>query len=201
MKVNLPFVHYTIFSKKLNFDQNEELIRVLKSDMIANDKNQFNQFYPEKPTNDVLTKFEVEVCCFLESILENEYEYDIEGMSFEITSTWYNETNEKNKQIKLHSHPNSWFSAVYYPEGTNGTKITFINDNRPNIFMPKIKNFNALNSTYMNYEFEPNTLIIFPSWIQHFVTHDDDTKVRKSISCNIFPRGIINTEKTVELCI
>ena len=85
-----------------------------------------------------------------------------------------------------HTHSNNIFSGVYYLEG--GSQIQFF-DPRPqaSVLHPNLKYTNFDNSGMIGFDAEKGTGLIFPSWLQHWVTKTNKTRI--SISWNILLRG------------
>ena len=109
------------------------------------------------------------------------YKYD----SFDITGMWANKL-EKGDTHPPHTHSNNIFSGVYYLEG--GSEIQFF-DPRPQstVLHPNLKYTNFDNSGMIGFDAEKGTGLIFPSWLQHWVTKTNKTRI--SISWNILLRG------------
>lgn len=94
-----------------------------------------------------------------------------------------------------HTHPNSIISAVFfYGEMSDDTsKIVF---NQNSIFrgvdtvqlQVKENKKYAWRSQGISFNFEPGTLLIFPSFLPHSVPENKTRIVRKSLSMNIVPK-------------
>ena len=131
----------------------------------------------------------------VELVLESyQYEYD----TFIITGMWANilKTNEFHRP---HTHSNNILSGVYYVESDESVNINFI-DPRPqaNVFEPTIKSFNVENSSRYFYPSLENRLIIFPSWLQHYVSNNKSKLNRVSIAFNIMLKGKINVPESLQ---
>ena len=100
----------------------------------------------------------------------------------DITEIWSN-ISPRGKNHPYHTHPNSIFSGVYYI--TEGEPTIFV-DPRP-----------AKDAFQLKGHIEPlpfiaaipNKLIIFPSWLPHYVNPNTTSDIRKTISFNILLRG------------
>jgi len=111
-------------------------------------------------------------------------EYDTE--KFKITLMWANKTSKQGFH-RIHYHPNSYFSGVFYL--SSGAPTVFKD---PNIFRAASLLNVASNEPKENaYYTEPGSLLIFPSWLYHG-THDNDTDSRMTISFNTLPSGETN---------
>ena len=147
------------------------------------------------------------------------YEKDVCGfkkdLKLKITESWYRETvphiegvRVPNNNHEMHNHPNSLLSGCIYlnvpdqpsdveiPEwdGKGHDGINFVHKEGRGIF----KNFNfeydhnvtKYNSTNSFLKVESGDIILFPSYIDHFVSHNlSKTETRKIISFNTFIEG------------
>ena len=103
-----------------------------------------------------------------------------------ITQFWIN-SNFNESIIRPHRHPDGFFSAVYWPlADENSSPLGFITPNQQlaHVIRPQyIKNFNAFNSEQFFFKPVQNCLLIFPSWMWHYVAHrSNDSKNRFSIA-------------------
>ena len=104
----------------------------------------------------------------------------------EITEMWGN-VSPPGKEHEYHNHPNNVFSGIYYL--TDGMPTTFVDprpannllqiDHRPNKYMGNIITMRAV----------PNSMLIFDSWLCHYVAVNNTPNTRKTISFNIIFRG------------
>jgi uncharacterized protein (TIGR02466 family) len=102
---------------------------------------------------------------------------------FLIRSMWGN-INPKGGFNFSHVHPTGWLSAVYYvsiPEGCPG--ITF-EDPRPAKHMD-FQHSCLVNDLYHEHKPKDGQLVLFPSWLPHFVNINDSDHSRMSISFNV----------------
>lgn len=100
-----------------------------------------------------------------------------------IRSMWGN-INPKGGMNFTHVHPSGWLSGVYYiqlPEGTN--QITF-EDPRPARMMDFQRSC-LVNDEYFAHNPKVGELLLFPSWLPHFVPPNTSDENRISISFNI----------------
>ena len=127
----------------------------------------------------------------------NVYEYD--SITPHVVSMWGNVLGEKG-YIHAHSHSNSMFSGVWYPEDAPETEegslsncIKLIDPTRIKFFfMPHIKKKNPLNSGEVFIKPKKGMCLIFPSWLEHDTMPNENPFVQRySISFNIFPKGIL----------
>jgi len=112
--------------------------------------------------------------------------YPLHNIQLSLDEYWINE-NKKNNYNRLHIHPGSQFSGVYYvnaPE--NCGSIKFIRNDISSQYLGLIEFFKDSDS-YINYTFIPyqGLMIIFPSNLQHEVEPNLSDLPRISIAFNI----------------
>mgnify|MGYP003665135022 FL=1 len=103
-----------------------------------------------------------------------------------IQKFWANVNNNANISMP-HRHPESFFSAIYYPQvGKNPGTLSFLNPNQQHSYVitpDHIEEFDEFNSALFHVTPRPDLLIIFPSWLWHFVRYDGgDSEDRISIA-------------------
>jgi len=173
-------------------------IDIIKED-IFKDKNistknnwQSNSFLHKNKKYNSLTQ---KITESIHNVLHNcEYDYD----TFEITGMWSN-VLKPGETHSPHTHSNNILSGVFYVESDEFANIHFM-DPRPaaNVFTPTIKFQNKENSARWFFPSKKNTLIIFPSWLSHFVPVNKSSKYRVSIAFNIMLRGKINIPESLQ---
>jgi uncharacterized protein (TIGR02466 family) len=104
-----------------------------------------------------------------------------------IENMWVN-INQKHDFNKSHEHPNSILSGVFYVSApTNCGKIFFKNPN-PLVKYYVNKKFilehNHLTSSEWWFQPQDGMLLIFPSWLEHFVAPNNSEADRISIAFN-----------------
>ena len=112
--------------------------------------------------------------------------FDFNGYQLAIIDMWLNR-NGPGDINKIHIHPHSMLSGVYYVQVPPGSgNIEFLDPviARTATTYPKSGKTQRNASTA---EFEPveGKLIIFPSWLQHWVQPNRGTGERVSISFNV----------------
>jgi len=127
-------------------------------------------------------KTEINKCC-------NHFIKNILGMSsdFNIFNSWFTKT-KTNGFSDSHTHSNSWFSGVYYPEHNKDFKIRFMNDN-VFIFKDIISNYGIYNSKEWVINPQKNQLIIFFSNLRHEICQNKSEQDRYSLAFNALPKG------------
>ena len=117
----------------------------------------------------------------------DELNYDVEQI--EITGMWGN-ILKPGETHSPHTHSNNFLSGVFYLESDAETGIIF-SDPRPaaDVLVPRKKTKTNENSNLLSYISKQNRLIIFPSWLVHWVPINKSKRDRISISFNIQIKG------------
>ena len=169
---------------EIKFDMDEQEYNLVIDEL--NDMEKFEENNLIVQTTDDLSrhipKFTKSIYKITESICEK-YEYLYDRLEF--TGMWANKLKAGDIHPP-HTHSNNIFSGVYYLEG--GSQIQFF-DPRPqaSVLHPNLKYTNFDNSGMIGFDAEKGTGLIFPSWLQHWVTKTNKTRI--SISWNILLRG------------
>ena len=116
------------------------------------------------------------------------YQYDI---NFKIATNWATKCEPKGVG-EYHVHANFWLTGCYYPHGTIEDKFyisfrKFLN----NMYEPKRKNWNTLNSNTAGISVKKGTLLIFPADLQNQIGYNATNQDRYSIAFNILPVGML----------
>ena len=127
-------------------------------------------------------------------VLELSKEY-IEDLKFEfddhyVTGMWSN-ILKPGEFHSPHTHSNNLVSGVFYLQtNDNSPAITFL-DPRPqsSVLQPQAKEHNIFNSTMFFYPAKVNRMILFPSWLEHYVPQNDTKFSRVSIAFNVMLKG------------
>jgi len=109
-----------------------------------------------------------------------------------ISQSWFNTTSQ-NQFHHLHSHPNSYLSGVlYFDADPRVDKIFFNRKQDPKVTL-KVKKFNAFNSKSWWYPIQVGDIIIFPSFVPHYVAQkqNDENNKRCSLAFNTFLKGTL----------
>ena len=169
---------------EIQFDMDEQEYNLVIDEL--NDMEKFEENNLIVQTTDDLSKhipkFTKSIYKITEKICEK-YEYLYDRLEF--TGMWANKLKAGDIHPP-HTHSNNIFSGVYYLEG--GSQIQFF-DPRPqaSVLHPNLKYTNFDNSGMIGFDAEKGTGLIFPSWLQHWVTKTNKTRI--SISWNILLRG------------
>ena len=137
-----------------------------------------------------LTKSVMDIGKYVFNNLKFEYE------DFEITEMWAN-VSKQNEGHHVHTHQNNIYSGVFYIKSGNG--IRFL-DPRPaaNVLSPSMKEYNSENSNICGFPSTENTMLLFPSWLQHYVPRNRNTENRISISFNLMLRGLVGSKGSLQ---
>ena len=118
------------------------------------------------------------------------------GIDLYIASSWFN-IHHRGDFSREHTHPNSFYSGVYYvdlPEGDSGDFYFMkMHDTActatisPDVMYP-----NNYNSLRVVMDTKPGTLLMFPSHVWHGVTNNNTDHRRVTIAFNIFVRGLVS---------
>ena len=169
---------------EIQFDMDEQ-----EHNLVIDELNDMEKFQEDnlivQTTDDLskhIPKFTKSIYKITEKICEK-YEYLYDRLEF--TGMWANKLKAGDIHPP-HTHSNNIFSGVYYLE--RGSQIQFF-DPRPqaSVLHPNLKYTNFDNSGMVGFESSKGYGLIFPSWLQHWVTKTNKTRI--SISWNILLRG------------
>lgn len=131
----------------------------------------------------------------LSSLIVKQQHWQIEGM--EITGMWSN-LNRQGEVHLPHTHSNNLLSGVYYPTGSP-TQIEFF-DPRPAaaVLHPRVSEYTRSNSKVWPHTPLPNSMIMFPSWLEHYVPPHGEAEPRLSIAFNLMVRGRLGSRDELQ---
>ena len=118
---------------------------------------------------------------YVEQIINPKQELD-----FYITQSWLNITKPGGFH-HVHNHSNSILSGVFYISTQEGDSICFIDPNADikNTIVFEYKDWNKWNSVTTYFPVSEGKLVIFPSYLEHYVEPNLTQETRISISGNI----------------
>ena len=102
---------------------------------------------------------------------------------FVIRAMWGN-INPKGGYNFTHVHPSGWMSAVYYVDLPKGAPGIAFEDPRPARMMDFQRSC-LIADEYYGHDPKTGQLVLFPSWLPHFVNPNTTDQNRISISFNV----------------
>ncbi len=107
---------------------------------------------------------------------------------FRITTSWCTKM-EKGLYSQYHTHKNSYWSGVFYPEDSDGT-IEFKNPcmNLTSFYIIP-EEATVYNSNSMQITPRKNMIVFFPSYLEHRICAHNSEEPRYSFAFNILPIG------------
>ena len=117
---------------------------------------------------------------------------------FKILNSWSTKVKQ-NYQSQPHVHTNTWISGVYYTQ--DNSFIRFIkNWANSSFFNLEFNNStNIYSATKWDLKVKKNTLLIFPSELQHKIQKNTLKYDRYSIAFNVLPIGSFNKGQDNEI--
>ena len=167
---------------------NSDRINAMKSEImnLYSDKSNW-QSESNLDKNIVFKELTKDICISAFDILDK---LDYKADEIEITDMWAN-VLKKNETHQPHTHSNNFLSGVFYIDADDTMPGITFQDPRPgaNVILPRKKFDHMNNANLLNYKAKTNRIIIFPSWLAHWVPTNLSTNNRISISWNIQIRG------------
>jgi uncharacterized protein (TIGR02466 family) len=115
--------------------------------------------------------------------------WEYEG--FKITGMWSN-IQKTGQNFHPHTHSNNMISGVYYAKSDkNNTADIIFSDPRPqaNVLKPHNTKHFVGNSDLWYYPSIENRIILFPSWLSHYVSVNTSKEDRISVAFNVMLTG------------
>jgi len=112
----------------------------------------------------------------------------ITNTELKITQSWINYT-QKNGFHHEHEHPNSIISGVFYFAAEKGKDIISFRTNNFKQIQIFYKEANDYNTVQTDLKVETGDLVLFPSYVPHFVPPIESSKTRISLAFNSFYTG------------
>ena len=123
-------------------------------------------------------------------IYVDKLEYIVEDM--ELTGMWSN-ILKQGESHPPHTHSNNFISGVFYVQAEDEPNTPAINFLDPRgqtcVLQPQQKKYTLYNSTRYFYPAIVNRMILFPSWLSHFVPVNYSKTDRISIAFNTMLKG------------
>jgi uncharacterized protein (TIGR02466 family) len=188
---------YSKYSKSKDYKIEKSIGNYLINTEESLEKNKIS-FYTEDTLHENPIYFELR--SQIEIIAQKIFDtYSYKNISPRIETMWGNVLGHSG-YIHPHSHSNSMFAGVWYPEdpphvseNSLSNHIRFIDPTRIKyFFMPQIEHKNQINSGEIYIKPRKGMCLIFPSWLEHdTVPNENPNEVRYSISFNIFFNGTL----------
>lgn len=121
--------------------------------------------------------------------------FDFENFELAITSMWLNRSGHGNLH-KAHIHANTMLSGVYYVQTPPDCgKIEFFDPVTARVATkhPSTEH-RRINTSTAQYNPKEGMLVIFPSWLQHWVEPNQGEGERVSVSFNVAYQPIVHAE-------
>jgi len=136
---------------------------------------------------------------FVHTVIENTksvlqtMQFDYEG--FRINDMWSN-ILEPGQSHSVHTHANNLLSGVYYPFAEKTSGLVFLDPKKVSSVIKPMRLNNTVDNSDRHLELsETNKMLIFPSWLEHFVPPNDSNNIRISIAWNIQIFGKVGSSK------
>jgi len=110
-----------------------------------------------------------------------------DSIELQVTTSWLTMT-DPGGYSSYHSHKNSLLSAVLYGSD-DCSPIEFANLSHPETFLIEPFETNIYNSQQWWIRPEKGTLVIFPSYMYHRISHNKTDSPRYSLALNTLPTG------------
>ena len=192
MEIHQPFTTPIQVSKLNNAELNQELLLYIldkqknaKGRKISNQGGFQSDIYDIKD-NILFEKFINTTLNSIHTLIQNyalSYDYDII-----INGIWFN-VNPTNSYNLTHTHSGCNFSAAYYINTPKDSgRIVFenpsIGQQTDSFYQNKFREFNNINQGKYYIEPKENILILFPSWLPHYVEQNKSNEDRVGLSFN-----------------
>jgi len=181
---------YPLFSSPLITLHLQENLSELKKDVEYNSNQNASNAYSSKDKN-ILEKYPKTRKTLLNEFEKIAHESFYYKNNFKITTSWITKI-DPGGYAQLHSHKNSFYSGVYYfdeytPQSSPIEFETPLRSHWDFYIIPR--EFSIMNSFSWKVPPEKNLLIFFPSYLQHRVLTNQESKSRYSLAFNIVPVG------------
>jgi len=163
---------------------NEDWVRLTIEDQVANPPEMTRDLYLLEKYPDIK-----------QMIMDHFYQYKNEHLrfvhnDFVITTSWGTKTG-KGGSSTYHDHKNSMFSGVFYVNGGDDCAPLIFKKQPPHSFWIMPDEYNQLNSNTFNFTPEHQSLVFFPSHLNHRIGMQSNSENRYSIAFNIMPVGTL----------
>lgn len=167
---------------------NKKDIDVIRKDILDTyNTSQMNwQSFPKLHTDRLYNSLTDKVIYYSKNVFDTlHYKYE----KFVITDMWSN-VLKPGEMHRPHTHSNNILSGVFYVQAEKASGLTFYDPRSQAVVLNPTKTINNLdNASIINYDSITNRMILFPSWLQHYVPTNITKENRISIAFNIMLKG------------
>mgnify|MGYP006000211759 CR=1 FL=1 len=123
------------------------------------------------------------------------YEYD----ELSLTDMWSN-ILKPGETHAPHTHSNNFISGVFYLQSNDDSPAIQFLDPRgqTSVITPQQKEYTMYNSGRYFFPANRNRMILFPSWLQHYVPVNTSNDNRISIAFNVMLKGLIGNPESFQ---
>jgi uncharacterized protein (TIGR02466 family) len=123
-------------------------------------------------------------------------DHDWEYEKLVLTGMWYTKL-QIGEFHRPHTHGNNLISGVYYPEQCVSDGIVFEDPRtQAHVITPFSVKPNPINTPTNSFPTEANSLLMFPSWLKHYVPPANQN--RASIAFNMMLTGMVGRESDLQ---
>ena len=169
-------------------------LSVIKKDIISS-YNQVTQNWQSKSNlhkNSLYDNLTKTIVQYTKNVFDSLY---FEYSGFNITDMWSN-VLKPGETHRPHTHSNNILSGVFYVEAEQTSGIMFT-DPRPQagVIQPDVTKQFVDNANVIKYDSLTNRMILFPSWLQHYVPTNETKSNRISIAFNVMLKGKVGSSE------
>ena len=169
-------------------------LSVIKKDIIST-YNQTTKNWQSKANlhkNSLYDNLTKTIVQYTKNVFDSLY---FEYSGFNITDMWSN-VLKPGETHRPHTHSNNILSGVFYVMAEQTSGIIFT-DPRPQagVIQPDVTQQFVDNASLIKYDSMTNRMILFPSWLQHYVPTNETNKNRISIAFNVMLKGKVGSSE------
>ena len=169
-------------------------LSIIKKDILST-YNQVTQNWQSKANlhkNSLYNNLTKTIVQYTKNVFDS-LNYEYEG--FNITDMWSN-VLKPGETHRPHTHSNNILSGVFYVEAEQTSGIIF-SDPRPQagVIQPDVTKQHVANASVIKYDSATNRMILFPSWLQHYVPINETKSNRISVAFNVMLKGKVGSSE------
>ena len=189
--------HDKLFSTNVYLIDNvidKNSLSIIKKDIIST-YNQTTKNWQSKANlhkNSLYDNLTKTIVQYTKNVFDSLY---FEYSGFNITDMWSN-VLKPGETHRPHTHSNNILSGVFYVMAEQTSGIIFT-DPRPQagVIQPDVTQQFVDNASLIKYDSMTNRMILFPSWLQHYVPTNETNKNRISIAFNVMLKGKVGSSE------